>query len=128
MTIELTMLLYSVFLTFALILVPATEAILRNGARTQAGARDDLPEAPIYHKRAKRLVHNMLENMVMFSALVLIAHAAGISTENTVLGAQIFFYARVFHAISYLAGWPWIRPVFWAISLIGMGLIVFELF
>lgn len=128
MTIELTMLLYSALLTFALILVPATEAILRNGASAQAGARDALPEPSIYYKRAKRLVENMLENMVLFATLVLIAHAANISNENTALGAQIFFYARLFHAISYLAGWPWIRPLFWAVSLIGMGLIVFELF
>lgn len=127
MTIELTMLLYSALLMFALILIPASEAILRNGVKSQAGARDDLPEAPVFYKRAKRLVDNMLENIVMFAVFVLIAHAAGISNESTILGAQVFFYARVFHALSYLAGWPWIRPMFWAISVVGMGLIALEL-
>ncbi len=128
MTVELTMLLYSIILTFILIMIPAGRAIRENGAMAQAGARDDLPEPSTYRKRATRLATNMKENMILFAGLVLTANAAGVSTDMTVLGAQIFFYARVAHAIVYLAGWPMIRPIIWGISVVGMGMIAVAMF
>ena len=127
MTIELTMLLYSTILAFVLVLIPASKAILDNGAMIQAGARDDLPEPGVFRKRANRLVDNMYENLLLFAIVVLIAFAAGISNETTVLGAQIFFYARVAHAVIYLAGWPMIRPLFWAGGVVGIVMIACEL-
>jgi len=128
MTIELTMLFWSTLLTFILILIPAAEAIHRNGAAAQAGPRDDLPEPPTFNKRATRLSKNMQENMILFAALVLTAHAAGVSTENTALGAQIFFYARLLHAPIYLMGIDKIRPVMWFAGVIGMGMLAAALF
>lgn len=127
MTVELTLLLWSVLLTFVLILIPAGEAIRRNGGPAQAGARDDLPEPSVFHKRATRLSTNMLENMVLFTPLVLIAHATSVSNDQTILGAQMFFYARAAHAVIYLAGWPVIRPLAWLASVIGMGMIAVAL-
>lgn len=128
MTLEMTYLLWSTILTFVLIMIPAGDALLKNGADTQAGARDNVPEPSVFNKRASRLSTNMLENMVLFASLVLIANAANVSTENTVLGAQVFFYARLIHAVIYLAGWPKIRPLVWLISVIGMGMIAVALF
>jgi uncharacterized MAPEG superfamily protein len=127
MTIELTMLLYSTILAFVLVLIPASGAILANGAMTQAGPRDDLPEPSVFRKRANRLVSNMYENLLLFAIVVLIAFAAGVSNESTVLGAKIFFYARCVHAVIYLAGWPMIRPLFWAAGVVGMGMIACQL-
>lgn len=127
MTVELTMLLYSVILMLVLILIPAGESIIRNGAIAQAGPRDDLPEPSVFNKRATRLKHNMIENMVLFVPVVLLASIAGVSTGNTVLGAQLFFFARIIHAVIYLAGWPMIRPVFWMASLVGIIMIAMTL-
>lgn len=128
MTAELTMLLYSTVLLFILIAIPAANAIARNGVTTQAGSRDDMPEPSVFNKRATRLRDNMLENMALFAPLVLIANAADISTGITVLGAQIFFLARIVHAVIYLAGWPQIRPLAWAAGLVGIGMIASALF
>jgi len=128
MTTELTMLLWSIILTFILIMIPAYEAVRRNGAALQSGPRDNMPTPSNFNKRASRLSQNMQENMLMFTALVLVAHTAGVSDEKTVLGAQIFFYARVAHALVYLMGMGKIRPVFWAISVVGMGMIAVALF
>lgn len=127
MTIELTMLLYSTLLAFILVLIPACKAILDNGPMTQAGPRDDLPEPDVFRKRANRLIANMYENLTLFAIVVLIAFAAGVSNETTVLGAKIFFYARIAHAVIYLAGWPMIRPLFWAAGVVGMGMIASQL-
>ncbi|MBO6505539.1 MAG: MAPEG family protein [Kordiimonadaceae bacterium] len=127
MTPELDLLLWSVILTFVLILIPAGEALRRNGAEAQGGARDNLPEPSIFNRRATRLYKNMLENMVLFTPLVLITHLAEASNSMTLLGAQIFFYSRVAHAVIYLAGWPMIRPLAWFASVIGMGMIAWQL-
>jgi uncharacterized MAPEG superfamily protein len=127
MTVELTMLLYSVGLAILLILIPASMQILNNGVQTMAGPRDDLPEPTVTVKRAQRLAANMKENLLLFAAAVLIANASGVSTDMTVLGAQMFFYARVAHAVIYLMGWPMIRPLAWSIGLIGTLMIFFAL-
>ena len=124
MNTELTMLVYSVILTFLIISVPALGGILQNGLATQAGARDGLPEPSVFAKRARRLQDNMIENMVLFVPLVLAAQAAGVSTAQTALGAEIFVIARVLHALIYLAGIPWLRPVAWAGGVVGMGMIL----
>ena len=54
---------------------------------------------------------NAVENLVVFAVLVLIADVAGISSDNTVLAANVYFWARVVHAFSYTFGVPWIRTI-----------------
>jgi uncharacterized MAPEG superfamily protein len=127
MTAELTILVYSVFLTFVLILVPATQSVFQNGMKLQTGPRDNLPEPTALNKRLRRLAANMIENMVLFTPLVLAAGVAGVSNQWTVLGAQLFLGARIVHALVYAFGVPWIRPVFWGIAVIGMAMIACQL-
>ena len=120
MTPELMMLLYSAILLLVIILLQAGRAIAQNGLMAQAGSRDSLPEPTVLRSRLLRLSANMQENLVIFAIVVLVAHAAGVSNEATVLGASIFFYARVAHAIVYAFGWPMIRPLIYFASLYGM--------
>jgi len=127
MTPELTLLVWSTLLAFVLIMIPAGMGIKENGGPAQAGPRDELPESSVLRKRATRLAENMLENLVLFGALILIASAAGVSNDMTILGAQIFFYARVVHAVIYLAGWPFVRPLAWLAGVVGMGMIAIQL-
>jgi uncharacterized MAPEG superfamily protein len=126
MSAELMMLLYSAILMFVIILAQAGFAIMQNGLMVQAGSRDSLPEATVLRMRLQRLTANMQENLVMFAAVVLVANAAGVSNETTAMGAAIFFYSRVAHAVIYAFGWPMIRPLFYFASLLGMMLIAFE--
>lgn len=126
MTIELSMLIYSVALLFVLILIQASAGILAQGVQAMAGARDDLGEPGVFQARSKRLVDNHREGLLLFTPLVLVAAILGISTEMTVLGAQLFFYSRVAHAILYLAAVPWIRPLAWLVGIAGCALIFLE--
>jgi uncharacterized MAPEG superfamily protein len=123
MTIELTMLVYSVALLFLLILVQALAGVLAQGLPQMAGARDNLPEPQLFQARTKRIVDNHREGLALFAPLVLVAAVAHISTPWTVLGAQLFFYARVAHALLYLVGVPWIRPLAWGIGIVGTVLV-----
>jgi uncharacterized MAPEG superfamily protein len=126
MTVELLMLVYSATLFLAIILVQATLAIAQNGLTAQAGNRDNLPEPSVLRKRLLRLTANLQENLVLFAIVVLVAQAVGVSNDTTAMGATIFFYARVAHAIVYAFGWPMIRPLFYAANLYGIVVIALQ--
>lgn len=126
MSLELLMLLYSALLLLAIILVQAALGISQNGLMAQAGSRDNLPEPTVLRQRLQRLSANMQENLVLFAVVVLVASAAGVSNDATALGAAVFFYARVGHAIVYAFGWPVIRPLFYFAGLYGIGVIAVQ--
>ena len=127
MSVELLMLVYGAVLFLVVILLQAGLAISQNGLMAQAGSRDNLSDPTVLRKRLQRLTANIQENLVMFAIVVLVANAAGVSNDTTALGATIFFYARVAHAIVYAFGWPMIRPLLYFVSLYGLVVILLEI-
>jgi uncharacterized MAPEG superfamily protein len=127
MSVELLMLAYSTAVFLIIILAQAGLAIRQNGMVAQAGCRDNLPEPTVLRNRLQRLTANFQENLVMFAIVVLVANAVGVSNEATALGASLFFYARVAHAIVYAFGWPLIRPLFYFAGLYGVIEILWEI-
>ena len=127
MSPELHFLLFSVVLTFVQVLVAAAAANQVVGLTALAGNRDDVPAMTGFAGRAKRAHLNMLENMVLFSALVLIAVVAQKTNAMTALGALIFFWARLLYAVIYLIGIPWLRTLAWAVSVVGMIMVAWPL-
>lgn len=124
---ELMWLLWAVALTFVQVLVATVGAQLRVGLPTLAANRENLSEYKGWVGRAQRAHRNMLENMVLFVPLVLIAVVAGKTNGMTLLGAQIFFMARLVYALVYYAGIPWLRTGVWAVSVVGMVMIFLQL-
>ena len=124
---ELMLLAWSVLLAFAQMLVAVSGATLQVGLPALAGNREGLPPITGWAGRAARAHRNMVENLVLFAALVLIAVAAGKTGDTTLLGAQLFFWARLAYALVYLAGIPWLRTAVWLVSVIGMALIFLAL-
>lgn len=127
MTPILFLLVWSVVLMFAQMLVAVTGAMLHVGPVKLAGNREDVPAMTGWVGRAQRAHRNMLENLVLFAALVLVAHIAGKATATALLGAQIFFWARLAYAAIYLAGIPWLRTGVWLVSVVGMILIFVQI-
>jgi uncharacterized MAPEG superfamily protein len=82
-------------------------------------------EAPCdgFPARTDRAAKNMLENMVFFTALALVASVGGVADPHVELGARIFFWARLVYIPIYMIGIPVARTAVWAISVIGMGMI-----
>jgi uncharacterized MAPEG superfamily protein len=128
MSIELTMLALSVGLLFVLVLIQAAAGTQAQGLVTMMNARDDLGPPSVWQARTKRCVDNHREGLIMFAPLALIAAHQDISTTMTVWGAQLFFYSRVAHAVVYLAGLPYIRPLFWGIGIVGTIMMFLALF
>jgi len=114
-------------LTFVLAVIAVSGATLKVGLPTLAGNREGLPEMVGWAGRAQRAHRNMLENLVLFAILALTAKAAGVSNATTLLGAQLFFWGRIAHAILYIAGIPWARTAAWTVSIIGLIMIFWQL-
>ena len=127
MTPELMYLVWSAALTFVLVLIAVSGATLEFGLPKLAGNREGLPEIKGWGGRAARAHRNMLENLVLFAILVIVAVLADRTNGTTLLGAQIFFYARIVYALVYIAGLTWIRTGVWAVSVVGLAMIFVQL-
>ena len=127
MTPELMYLVWSVVLTFVLVLIAVSGATLEYGLPKLAGNREGLPDLTGWPRRAACAHRNMLENLILFAVLVFTAHIANIHNSMTLLGAQLFFWGRLAHAVVYIAGIPWVRTVAWCVSVIGLLLIFLQL-
>lgn len=124
---EMMLLAWAVVLTFVQMLVAATGATLQVGLPMLAGNRENLPVFTGWAGRAQRAHRNMLENLVLFAALVLVAVVSQKTNSMTLLGAQLFIWARLGYALVYLAGIPWLRTAVWLVSVIGLLLIFLQL-
>ena len=124
---DLTYLVWSAILTILMMLVAVAGTCQQVGLPMLAGDRQRMPEIAGWAGRATRAHRNMLENLVLLAILVLVANVARKSNANTILGAQIFFWARVAYAGLYIGGIAWARTAAWGVSMIGMLLILWQL-
>lgn len=127
MTPELTYLVWTVALCFLQMLVAVCGAAGQVGLTTLASNRDDMPAVTGWADRAQRAHRNMLENLVLFAALVFVAVASGRANATTTLGAQVFLLGRVAYALVFIAGVPWLRTAVWTVSVVGLLMIFSQL-
>ena len=124
---ELVLLVWAAALAVVQMLVAVSAATLQVGLPALPGTREGQAPCTGLAGRAQRAHHNMLENLVLFAALVLVAVVAGKTNATTLLGAQLFFWARLAYAVVYVAGIPWLRTLVWLVSVVGLALIFFQL-
>lgn len=111
MTTELTWLTFVSTLT-ALMWVPyILNMIAVRGLVDAVGYPENPPPMAGWAQRMKAAHVNAVENLVVFAALVLAAHAAGISNDLTVLACQLYFWARLVHLLAYTFAIPWVRTL-----------------
>ena len=127
MTTDLALLAWSAALCLVLA-VPYTIGLTQLlGLSILAGNRENFPTVEGWIGRAKRAHMNMIENLLPFAALVLVAHVAGKADASTALGAQSFFWGRVVHAGAYVAGIAWVRTAGYAAGVVGMAIIFVQI-
>jgi uncharacterized MAPEG superfamily protein len=125
MSLELTLLVWSVALAVVQMLIAFATATLEFGLPDIAGNRE--PPAASSAGRAQRASQNMLESLVPFTALVVAAELANRTNASTGLGAEVFFAARVVYSIVALIGLPWLRTAVWCVSIAALLLIFVQL-
>ena len=90
------------------------------------GNREGLPTPLGMAGRADRAFRNMIQGMVMFLALVLAPSIAG-KASQAALGATVCFWARLVYWPVYLAGVAYLRTLVWLVSIVGLILILKEI-
>ncbi len=123
---EIEILVYMALWTLTLAGPGTVGLLMAGGFPVGLGNRDSVPEIPAWAARANRAHRNALENLPVFATLILAATIAGVSNENTLFGAQLFFWARIAHGIVYIAGIPYIRTAAFVASIVGMLRIAVE--
>jgi uncharacterized MAPEG superfamily protein len=127
MTTDLSMLVWSAVLCIVLFVPYILARFMYWGIADTVGYPENPPVLPHWAERAKRAHINMAENLAPFAALVLVAHVTQSANATTALGAAIFFWAKLVHAIVFIAGVPWVRTLAFTVSIIGEFLILSQL-
>ena len=124
---ELYFLLLSAGLCIILWLPYTLERILNWGLLDTFSFPDNPPSQAKWALRLKAAHYNMIENIVPFAILIFLLHAMEISNSQTLLGASMFFYGRIGHAICHTLAIPWLRTAGFLASWLGIFIIFLNL-
>ncbi len=127
MTADLTYLVWAAALTMIQLLIVIVGASLQIPLSVLAGNRETPVEGRGWLGRAQRAHRNILESLVLFAILVLVAHVSGKANATTALGAAMYFWARVVYAAIYMLGITWVRSLVFGVSMVGLVIILFQL-
>lgn len=125
MNSELAILGWAIVLGLVQVMLAASLSSSQRGMAWAAGPRDGAP--PPVNSLAGRMDRargNFLETFAFFAAAVLAVVIAGKTSPNTLLGAQIYFWARVAYVPTYAIGVPLLRTLVWAASMIGLVMVL----
>jgi uncharacterized MAPEG superfamily protein len=78
-------------------------------------------------QRMMKAHDNAVENLVVFAALVLAAHAAGVSNAATATACVVYFWARVVHLGAYTFALPWVRTLAFAVGFCAQATLAWQL-
>jgi uncharacterized MAPEG superfamily protein len=122
---ELQMLFCAIALGIVQLLIAVLASVGARGMPWAAGPRDE-PGAPIGRMggRLERAYRNFLETFALFAAAVLLAHALDKTNHASVLGAQIYLWARVLYIPAYVFAIPFLRTLIWVASLAGIVMVM----
>ncbi len=117
MTTDLWMLVWSAVLCLV-IPFPGVTALISSpgGWAWGVGNRDAPFTVPPWVERGRRAHANMVENLIPFACLVLVAHVGGKANDMTAFASQLFLGARVVYTLVYMAGIPLLRTLIFAIA------------
>lgn len=127
MTTELSLLAWSVVLGLAHALATGQAAVQQHGLAYNMGPRDEQKPLTGIGGRVNRAFSNFMQTFPLFAAAVLVAHVAGRHTAWTVLGAHLYFWARVAYVPLYAMGVPVVRTAAFGVSVVGIVLILLAL-
>lgn len=127
MSAELTYLVWVTALTAVMWVPYILDRIAVRGVIDAVGYPENPKPQSAWAKRMMAAHANAVENLVIFAALVLAAHAAGISNHITVLACAIYFWARVVHLLAYTFAVPWVRTLSFAVAFVAQAMLVLQL-
>jgi uncharacterized MAPEG superfamily protein len=125
-----TELLYLVLVTVltALIWIPYILDRVAIWGLTDAVGYPDNPKPQSAWARRMMAAHdNAVENLVVFAALVLAAHALGVSNAATAGACVVYFWARAVHLAAYTFRIPWVRTLAFTVGWVCQMVIAWQI-
>jgi len=127
LTTELTLLAWSVVLGLVHAVATGQFSVAQHGLRYGLSPRDEPRPLTGVGARVQRAFANYMQTFPFFAAAVLMAHAAGRHGWLTVVGAQLYFWARLAYVPLYAAGVVGLRTVAFVVAVVGIVLILIAL-
>ncbi len=129
MTVELQMLAWSVVLGFIYLGAAAMAITKVRGPQWNMSARDQkMPELTGVPARLDRAFQNFKETFPFFVAAVVItefvSRTSGSQNSLSVIGAHLYFWARLIYLPLYAFGVPGVRTLVWLVSVVGIFLVL----
>lgn len=84
------------------------------------------PQSP-WAQRLMKAHANAVENLVVFAALVLAAHALGVTGTAEATACIVYFWARVVHVLSYTFAVAWVRTLAFTVGFIAQAFIAWQI-
>jgi uncharacterized MAPEG superfamily protein len=127
---ETTVLLWSVVLGLVQLVIASMAMNNAVGLPYNLSSRDVPPSSPV-GKTAGRLVrafNNFRETFGFFAVAVLLVAVLNKHDQASSMGAQLYFWARVVYVPVYTLGIQVVRTIVWAISIIGLVMVLLAAF
>src|SRR5215469_18387480 len=106
-SVELQILFCAILLGIIQLFLAIVTGVQQAGLAWAAGPRDEAKAHPgRIAGRLERAFENFLETFAFFAASVLLVHALDKSTHTSVLGSQIYIWARVLYVPAYVIAIP----------------------
>ena len=128
MPVELKIAALGALLLFVHIFAATRFKTAQYGRKWNAGARDEaLPPPNAMTGRLMRAQANFQETFPIAIVALLGVVIAGLTNWWTALGGWIWLGARIVYLPLYAAGVPYVRTLVWAISAVGLGMVIWPL-
>ncbi len=127
MSTDLSMLAWTSALTALLWLPYILARIAKYGVIEALTYRADSQPVPAWADRAKKAHYNAVENLVIFAALVLVAHVTNSTNVATAAAAVTYFVARLVHYPVYVANIPFMRTLSFAVGWLALICIFYQI-
>jgi uncharacterized MAPEG superfamily protein len=122
---EMQILFCAILLGIIQLFLAVLTGVRSAGLAWAAGPRDETRAHPgKIAGRLERAFENFLETFPFFAAGVLLVHALDKSTHTSVLGAQMYIWARVLYVPAYVIAIPFVRTLIWTASLVGILMVL----
>jgi uncharacterized MAPEG superfamily protein len=92
------------------------------------GPRDEPKPVGVVAARLDRALGNFLQTFPLFAAALLACDVAGKFGTTTLYGAALYVIARALFVPLYAAGIPVVRTLVWAVSLVGIVMVIVAFF
>lgn len=128
MPVEVRILAFGAVLLFIYIFAAVRFKTAQYGRQWNVGARDEeLPPPAPLPRRLIRAQNNFLETFPIAIVALLGVVIANRTSGTTALGGWIWLGARIVYLPLYAAGIPVIRTIVYAVSMAGLGMVIWPL-